>query len=129
MSPARAEARFAELRTKWRAAHAERCRWQGFLTFAHGDVAFASAPGRRRLDRLRAAEDRAAQRFYAHLTAISPRRWDTGVGVHWTLTELTFTDAVTAGQLTVTPPPAYGATREQLAQFAAPVDTAGLSGR
>ena len=76
---------------------------------------------RQRRDAIRVAGDKVGDAMFALLDRISPRPWRTGVPYTWIMLHLTWDDATTAGALTVTPPPAWGASHNDVARFAAPV--------
>lgn len=96
---------------------AERIRLQVKYSAVH----YASTAERKRLEVLQRAAQRAGNRLYAYLAAISPRDWSTGVPVSWIIGRLTFDDATTAGQLAMIPDPAWGSTQEDARRFAQPV--------
>lgn len=121
------EPRFSMLQRKAQdAAHAE---WQYRLTlqvkYGSGHVHYAKTAEQKRLDVLRRATNRAQDRLFVELAKISPRDWSRYVPCRWIVETLTYSDACTAGQLSVTPECAWGATVDDLQRFAAPVPSTG----
>lgn len=93
------------------------------LRLQYGDIFWARAGDRKRLDALRARRDRIANQMIGFLIKYSPRGegWRYGVPLHWICAELTFEDALTSEALSVVPPLAYGQTVERRAAFCAPI--------
>jgi hypothetical protein len=74
---------------------------------------------RDKLERYQSAMDRASDALFSVLDTVAPRHWRSTVPHHWIMTELVWADAVTEDELSVTPPPAYGASTRDVACFAA----------
>jgi hypothetical protein len=116
-----AETRFEYLKSKWRAAYEKASELRSALRFDYGEYWHIYAPkGKRdKADKASAAQDRASDAIFAWLDEHSPRDWRVGVPAHWTCENLTYADAVTRGQLSVTPPPCYGCLPQDSIRFAA----------
>lgn len=117
---------FEKLRAKWLKT-SEAARVFGVaLRGQYGEHYPYQAPkGKlKRLDALRAREDKASAAIFAWLDANSPRQWRTGVPAYWICESLTYDDAVTSGQLSVVPPPSYGCYPSDSIRFAQPIGCA-----
>jgi hypothetical protein len=115
------EARFIELQVKAREAAAKRDAFRRDLDFKYGRMIYAKIGERKQLDKLDAAEKRAFDRFYAHLTKIAGRDFGTGFPTYWLRDCLIYADAITRGQMSTVPPAAWGYTDHAMRQFAEPV--------
>ena len=103
-------AKFDRARDAVLVAMAKRDELQRALEYRYGgEITWATPAEKKRLERLRAAYDRASDRMYRLLEA-SPRDWSRGVPAYWVATQLTYDDAVrpTSEPLSVEPPKAYG---------------------
>ena len=115
--------RFNKLQEQVRALDATRTELEIDLRVKYSAVCYASKTERKRLDALRARIDKTADRLFAMLDEISPRGWRSGAPWHWIITQLTYDDAVSSGQLAVVPPPAYGYNDRDMQLFAQPIKT------
>lgn len=113
--------KLAELQARFADKHEKARSYAHELSYKYGQTWQAPSGMRTRLDKLRAAEDKAMEAVFAWLDAHSPRNWRVGVPAHWVCEHLTETDALTAGQLVTVPPAGYGTTYDQAIRFAAPV--------
>lgn len=115
--------RFEALQARWRKAREKASELRYKLESAYGWMYFVHAPkGKRdRLDLARAAEDKAQDAIFTWLDQNSPRDWRRGVPCNWVCDSLTYADAITSGQLSVTPPVAYGGDITDSLRFARPV--------
>lgn len=75
-----------------------------------------------RLDVLRRRENRVSDAMFALLDEYGGRNWRSLVPYTWVMSELSWEDATTTGQLSVVPPPGYGSTVVDMKRFAAPVE-------
>lgn len=119
------QAKFEALQARWRKAdHREReLAYQ--LRQRHGAYLIGCPHGQReKLARASDAEARAAEAIFSWLDACSPRSWRRGCPSSWVCDHLTYADAVTAGPLSVIPPPAYGCYPDDMLRFARPVGAA-----
>lgn len=120
--PARSQAIRLHFQTKQMAAQVTAQAVRDFrLTLAvryGGNVHYASATEKRQLEKLEQTARRKEQIFVDLVQIISPRDWTRGVPAHWVISSLTVDDAITAGQLTVIPPPAWGYTDQDSRVFA-----------
>jgi hypothetical protein len=76
---------------------------------------------REKIQGYRSRQDRASASMMTLLERLSPRDWDSTVPQWWIMETLSWEDATTSGQMSVTPPPAYGYIGADSARFAAPV--------
>lgn len=85
---------------------------QRALAIKYGDIMWASAADKKKLDALRARERKIEEKMLEILDAVSPRNWQSGAPSHWIYTKLTWQDATRPlnQPLSVTPPLAYGHT-------------------
>lgn len=120
-----AQERFEALQARWRAAHDKQHDLRFKLRYAYGDTYYIHAPKakRDRADRASKAADFVQDAIFAWLDANSPRSWRTGVPCYWVCESLTYADAITTGQLSVTPPVAYGGLPSDSIRFAAALPT------
>jgi len=73
----------------------------------------------RRLEALDRAEDRTVTAMMTVLDEIGGRNWRAGAPLRWVMGELTYEDAITTGELSSVPPPAYGYSARDMQRFAA----------
>lgn len=75
-----------------------------------GNVRWASATERKKLDKLDAQRERVGEKMFAMLEKHSPRDWMHGVPSWWIYSKLTWADAMKApGEpLSTSPPAAFG---------------------
>lgn len=109
------DTKFHALRKRYLDAEAKRDAFDMTLQrkyTSQWEKTWLSAKERHELERLNRAVDKAGDRFFDHLQAISPRNWRSGAPVHWLYTSLSYEDAVRPldDRLSVTPPLSYGAT-------------------
>ena len=119
------EQRFTLLQQRWQAASAALDTLRGELNRRYQAYNYAPKGQRDKLDTLDRREGRASDAFLAYLAAISPRDWTQGIPVVWLRDGLIYADAVTAGQLSVVPPAAWGYTAEDSRRFAWPATATG----
>jgi hypothetical protein len=98
------EALQARYRETWETISALRRRLEAKYSSTH----YASQGERARLEALRKRNAKQGERILAWLERYSPRDWSRAVPYWWICMALSFDDAVTSGELTVAPPPAYG---------------------
>jgi hypothetical protein len=108
----------ADLQAKWRTAADKVAALKDQLRAKYGNWIWAPAWTCDRVNRLSLAESKAQDRIIEWLEEYSPRGWRTGIPCHWLCTDLTEADALTAGPLSVVPPPAYGSTEADSRRFA-----------
>ena len=113
-----------ELQERWCVAHEAMLTVLYSLDRRYGKAAYAPLGKRAKLEAAYKREDKASDAIFAWLDARSPRDWRHGVPAYWVCTQLTEADALTAGQLSVVPPPAYGHYESDAVRFAMPVETA-----
>lgn len=122
------EARFHALQERWRIAEEKReafryrlfDKYRSFTVYDH-EMTKAERTKRESLQR---AADKIGEALLTLLDEVSPRRWRSGAPYHWIMEHLTWADAITAGPLSVIPPPAYGMVPSDMRRFAAALSTA-----
>lgn len=107
--------RFTALRVRYLEKRDARDAFEREIRWKYGDGwsdAWIGRGERTKLERLRAAADKAASAFYDYLTVISPRDWSYGVPTCWIYESLTYEDAVRPANesLSMVPPLSYGST-------------------
>lgn len=75
-----------------------------------------------RLDALRRRENRVSDAMFRLLDEFGGRSWRSLVPYWWVMGDLSWEDATTTGELSVVPPPGYGATVADMERLAAPVE-------
>lgn len=114
--------RFDTMQARWRKAQ-EAERWFSHaLTYKYGNWWQAPSAKRDRMESLRRRTEAAADAIFAWLDSNSPRQWRAGVPAHWVCDSLTYADAITAGRMSVTPPPSYGSYPSDALRFAQPIE-------
>jgi hypothetical protein len=116
-----AETRFTELQRKAREAEQAARSTRAILESRYQAVCYAPIGKRKQYETLQRKESAAFDRFYKFLESISPRAWNSGVPLAWLRDSLTYADAVTRGQLSTVPPPAWGFYEADSRRFAEPV--------
>jgi hypothetical protein len=121
------EEEWSRLQDAYRAANSA---WQALIAqlkakYAWSPTAYLTArtstEGTREA-RLYKAQRAASDACYEWLKAYAaPREWGSGVPADWLYGSLTYADATTHGQMSVTPPAAYGASQSQAKAFAEPI--------
>lgn len=112
---------FEALQVRWRKANDARLWLKDDLVRRYGYDWIAPEGQRKRLEALRDREQEACEAVFHWLDKYSPRDWRTGKRYQWVCGQLTYADAVTVGQLSAVPPPAWGASLADMERFAAPV--------
>lgn len=112
---------FDRLQSAWRVARTACEAFRLGLARKWGESWRANTREREKLDKLREKEGKAQDAFFAWLDRYSPRSWRSGVPCYWVCEELTYADAITAGAMSVVPPPSYGSVHGDSLRFAAPV--------
>jgi hypothetical protein len=112
-----------DLQAKWRALHDKTRELTHGLERKYGSPWYIYVPRsqRERIEAAQRREDKAREAIFAWLEQHSPRSWSSGVPCYWVCDSLTEADALTSGQLTVTPPPGYGSYPSDMIRFAWPV--------
>ena len=126
MTEQKARQRFAELQSKAQQTAKAAQDYAIRLRVKYGDAYYRGYLGKKathRLDILQRANTRAVDRFFALLDTIGGRQFRSGVPCHWLIEKLTYEDAVTRGQMSAVPPPAWGCSDADMPRFAAPVRT------
>lgn len=88
-------------------------RWSG--------VGYASRTDKHKLEVAEARARRAFEKFFAFLTTIAGRNFESGFPCAWLRDALTYEDAITLGQMSIVPPPSWGLTEHDMRTLAAPV--------
>jgi hypothetical protein len=113
---------FEALQAKYRAADERADRIRASLKAQYGHQWRAPAGKERKLNEAQAKADSAMEAIFAWLDANSPRDWRHGAPCYWVCAELSYEDAITAGQLSVIPPVVYGCYESDSRRFAAPIE-------
>lgn len=71
----------------------------------------------KKLESLRDKQGKLSAQMHDLLQRISPRDWDRGVSSWWVMNQLAWGDAITDGQLSTMPDPAYGYTERDMRVF------------
>ncbi len=119
------KAKFTRLRERWLKGKAAWQLYYDKLASKYGpnfQRSWITAAELRKLDELHARQIKLQDRFFELLRSISPRDWDRGISVYWILSQLTYEDAVTSGELSVMPQRAIGYSEQETSQFARPVE-------
>jgi hypothetical protein len=116
-------ATWERLQAKWREADSalDECLYK--LRYKYGSHSNATATERKRLEAIRAREDKAREAIFAWLDQFSPRQWRSGVAYWWPSKCLSYDDATTSGHLSTEPQMAYGSTQADLKALMAPVES------
>lgn len=96
---------------------------KGQLATRYGDWHYAPRGQRERLEKFQDRASKAMEAVFVWLDENSPRDWRHGAPCFWVCEHLTESDALTMGQLSVIPPPVYGAHHGDADRFARPVST------
>ncbi|HLZ30845.1 MAG TPA: hypothetical protein VKV73_26300 [Chloroflexota bacterium] len=111
------ESQWLAFQARYVAAQVAATEYRSALKRQYRESYFAPAGKRARLEALDARQSKTEEVIYAWLYEHSPRRWSAGVPLHFVCSRLSFSDALTAGRLSVTPPLAYGGTPGAMAEF------------
>jgi hypothetical protein len=117
-TPRDRSAEFYALQIKAKIAHSDMSQLRIHAKVRYSDVAYAPAKLKRQIDVATRKADRAWARLFKLVETISPRDWSSRVPVSWIRDQLTYSDAITHGQLSMIPPPAWGYTEAELKEFA-----------
>lgn len=113
--------RYAALQTAAQRANDEARSYRISLDVRYSHGIWAKRTEQKRVDQLDARAQRAFDKYFTYLSAISPRDWSVSVPCSWILYNLSFADAITKGQLSVVPDAAWGYTEHHMRQFAAEI--------
>lgn len=113
---------FAKLRAKYLEQDAAASDLRSHLqSYYGGNVQWASAAQRKKLERLEAARDRTASKIFALIERVSPRDFSRGFPSYWVAGKLKWGDVLTTGALSETPPAAYGYSDRDMQALTGPV--------
>lgn len=121
--PTKQHEQFAKLQIAWCQIEAKRSEyrqtvlWSRYRKFDPPQSWLTKAE-RAKLDSFRRQEGRVLDKMMALLDKISPRNWRSGAPVSWVMTELTYPDAITDGELHAIPPAPYGYSEKEMQVFA-----------
>lgn len=117
------EVKFNALRAKILALESKREELRSSLTSQYGayQTSWLTPSERAKLEKLAAQINDHSDRFFELLDSISPRSWRSGVSYWWIITQLTYSDAVTRGELSVMPQIAFGSGEREMLVFMRPV--------
>lgn len=116
--------RFAYLQGVAQAAADAESNYRINLRVKYGSASYGSRTEQTKLTKLGERSNKTFQRFFAFLQSISPRDWASCVPCNWMLRKLTYDDAITAGQMSMTPNPAWGYVQADAVRFAQPITEA-----
>lgn len=112
---------FDELQTNCRVTESMADGLRRELNAKHQQYQFAPKTQQKRLEKLDKAAYKAREKILDWLAKNSPRDWCKGIPFWWSYRKLTYEDAITSGQLSVTPEPAYGYSQLDSQWFAGPI--------
>jgi hypothetical protein len=112
----------AKLQAAWRKAHEAERELARTLQYKYTNTWSAPRAQQEKYERVSKRSDAAMEAVFAWLDTFSPRSWRSGVPANWVCVHLTEADALTAGQLSVVPPPGYGSYPSDSVRFARPVE-------
>ncbi len=118
------EAKFNALRAKIVEVEAARDEFRAKLATVYGygfKLAWVKTAERKKLEAFTKKADKLGDQFYTLLDSISPRSWRTGVAYSWVLTQLTYADAITSGELAVMPQCSFGSQESDMRRLMRPV--------
>lgn len=115
--------RFLRLQKKAFEARNKLIEYWDKLSYKYNGYIYAQSRAEtKKLDDLRERSDKHWDNFFNYLQSISPRNWSSFVPVTYIMESLTFEDAITKGQLSEIPPPAFGASQKDIEIFCQPIE-------
>lgn len=103
--------KFQQLRAKWIVQQAKRQALESKLRGYYGgdyQSSWLKSSERKKLDAMRAAEDKISTAMFDLLDRVATRDFKSGVPSYWVMEHLTWEDATGTGPMGKTPPAAYG---------------------
>lgn len=120
------EEKFEAIRRRYLALEAKKEEFRDKIGQRYGysfDRSWLSVTERTKLQSFHDRLDKISDDFYALLDEISPRSWRDGIASYWVVTELTYSDATTRGELSTMPTGGYGASAQFLRDFVRPLSS------
>jgi len=123
-----AKVQWEKLQTRWQELHRRKEELERQLRGKYwirdwSDFVYVKASDRKKLEKLENQMRKIESEMENLLRMWQARPFTFCVASHWVFGELTWEEIRTTGQLPRVPPPAYGRTKQEMEQFAQPLDS------